>query len=307
MRFFIVDDDPAVRSMLETIIEDEQLGTVAGDAPDGSHIDHGLLASQRVDVLLIDLLMPGRDGIETVRELAGRFEGKIVMISQIESKELIGKAYAAGIEYYVTKPINRLEVVAVLRKVAERLRLQHSIRDIRKTLSAIGFDGAASGKGTAAPEKTIVDSGSDVLSDLGLVGEAGVQDLLDILEVLSRHESERPGEPGFPQLLDLYRDIARRKLGPSASEANVKREVKAAEQRVRRAVHQALVHVASLGLIDYASPKFEQYATVFFDLGDIRKKMKELEDETSPAPGSIRQNTKKFIQALYLESKKRMA
>ncbi len=37
--------------------------------------------------------MPMRDGIETVRHIASTFTGKIIMISQVESKQLIGEAY----------------------------------------------------------------------------------------------------------------------------------------------------------------------------------------------------------------------
>ena len=92
MRYFIVDDDPGVRSMLMDIIEDEGLGDIAGEAEDGAHITAELLELHKVDVLLIDLLMPQRDGIQTIRALEGRFNGKIVMISQIESKNMIGEA-----------------------------------------------------------------------------------------------------------------------------------------------------------------------------------------------------------------------
>ena len=67
--------------------------------------------------------MPMRDGIETVRHIASTFTGKIIMISQVESKQLIGEAYTLGVEYYITKPLNKIEVVSVVRKVMERIRL----------------------------------------------------------------------------------------------------------------------------------------------------------------------------------------
>ncbi len=149
MRYFIVDDDAGVRSMLIDIIEDEGLGEIAGEAEDGIHIHADLLEMHKVDVLLIDLLMPQRDGIQTVRALEGRFDGKVVMISQIESKNMIGEAYSLGVEYYVTKPINRLEIMSVLRLVEERLRMQQSIQDIQRTLQ--GLSRLQSSERTAAP------------------------------------------------------------------------------------------------------------------------------------------------------------
>ncbi|MEK3910469.1 response regulator [Paenibacillus sp. FSL H7-0331] len=307
MRFFIVDDDPAIRSMLEQIIEDGDLGSVVGEAPDGVHVDITLLELKQVDIMLIDLLMPIRDGIETVRKLSGSFEGKIIMISHVESKEMIVKAYACGIEYYITKPINRLEVIAVIRKVSELLLIHQSFRNIQKSLRAVGFSGELTEKDPSSIEKNIITCGNYMLSDLGLIGEAGSKDLLEMLDYLYRYEADHSQEQGFPQLHEIYHQIALKKLGPSASTIDLKKEIKAAEQRVRRAVNQALTHLASLGLIDYSNPKFEQYSTKFFDLSDIRKKMKALENDETSALSLIRQNTKKFIQVLYLESRKLMS
>ena len=81
--------------------------------------------------------MPMRDGIETVRHIASSFTGKIIMISQVESKQLIGEAYTLGVEYYITKPLNKIEVVSVVRKVIERIRLERSIYDIQKSLNNV--------------------------------------------------------------------------------------------------------------------------------------------------------------------------
>ncbi|WP_054025694.1 response regulator [Bacillus sp. FJAT-28004] len=307
MRFFIIDDDPAIRSMLEQIIEDENLGSVVGEAPDGAHVDITLLELKQVDIMLIDLLMPVRDGIETVRKLSGSFEGKIIMISQVESKEMIVKAYACGIEYYITKPINRLEVIAVIRKVSELLLIRQSLRNIQISLRAVGFSGELTEKGPSSTEKNIITCGNYMLSDLGLIGEAGSKDLLEMLDYLYRYEAHHSQQQGFPQLHEIYHQIALKKLGPSASTIDLKKEIKAAEQRVRRAVNQALTHLASLGLIDYSNPKFEQYSTKFFDLSDIRKKMKALDNDETSALSLNRQNTKKFIQVLYLESRKLMS
>lgn len=57
MRFFIADDDRAIRSILKQMIEDEDLGEVVGEAEDGSQIEGHYLHFKQVDILLIDLLM----------------------------------------------------------------------------------------------------------------------------------------------------------------------------------------------------------------------------------------------------------
>ena len=69
MRFCITDDDSAIRSTLSQLIEDEDLGEVVEEVVDGSFLDASTLNLKQIDILFIDLLMPGRDGIETIRHL----------------------------------------------------------------------------------------------------------------------------------------------------------------------------------------------------------------------------------------------
>ncbi|WP_145409018.1 response regulator [Paenibacillus xylanexedens] len=306
MRYFIVDDDAGVRSMLIDIIEDEGLGEIAGEAEDGIHIHADLLEMHKVDVLLIDLLMPQRDGIQTVRALEGRFNGKVVMISQIESKNMIGEAYSLGVEYYVTKPINRLEMMSVLRLVEERLRMQQSIQDIQRTLQGLSRLQSSERTAAPAPDKTITTAGHFLLSEMGMIGEAGSRDLLDMLEYLEELEAEdqKLSTYTLPSLKDIFQNVAIRKLGADASAVEITKEVKASEQRVRRAIFQTLSHVVSLGLTDYTHPKFENYASKFFDFTEIRKKMLELQNNVEPSLSQTRINTKKFVQVLYLEAKR---
>jgi two-component system response regulator YcbB len=303
MRFFIADDDQAVRSMLSHIIEDADLGKVVGEADDGAKVDSDTLALKQVDILLIDLLMPDRDGIETVRQLRD-FDGKIIMISQIESKDMIAEAYSLGIEYYITKPINRLEVISVIQKVSERILLQKSIEDIRKSLNALSLGKVKEKKAEPFTAQSIITSGKFLLTELGVIGESGSKDLLDMLEYMYRWENENPYDHKFPPLKEIFYNVAVKKLGVHASSTDVQKEVKAAEQRVRRAVYQALTHLASLGLTDYSNPKFENYATNFFEFTEVRKKMRELEDHVVSNPSSARINAKKFLFVLYLEAKR---
>lgn len=304
MRYFLADDDPAIRSMLASIIEEEDLGAVAGEAEDGAYVDGRYLAMKGIDVLVIDLLMPLRDGIETVRLLAPAYDGKVVMLSQIESKEMIGAAYALGIEYYITKPINRLEVIGILRRVMEKRKLELSIREIEKSLNSIGIKPGSGSSERSQPVKTIVDTGNFLLSELGLIGEAGCTDLLEMLESLSAHEKTDSSERGFPSLQELFRLTAEAKLGPASGQDALRKEIKASEQRVRRAVNQALNHLASIGLTDYANAKFENYASRFFEFTEVRKKMRDIENGSESAAAPVRLNVKKFVQVFYLEAKR---
>jgi two-component system, response regulator YcbB len=303
LKIFIVDDSPIIRAMLRNLIEEEELGTVAGEAEDGSEVYADSLDEQNIDILLIDILMPNRDGIETVREIAPSFHGKIIMISQVETKEMIGEAYSLGVDHYITKPINRLEVMNVLKKVSDHLLLEKSLNDIQKSLQFLNVQ-------TMKPEPTkpyrsrhnpIITSGKNILLELGIIGESGKKDLLDILAVLSQLEED--GLRETPSLKELYEKIVAKRLGPNCTADEVKKEMKAGEQRIRRAIHQALEHIASIGLTDYMNPKFEHYASSFFDYTQVRMKMLELEEKVQEETCHSRINIKKFITALYMEAK----
>lgn len=303
MHFYITDDDEVFRSMLSQIIEDEELGDVVGESEDGSFLDAHTLAMNHVDILFIDLLMPIRDGIETIRSLVQSFKVKIIMISQVESKELIGEAYSLGIEYYITKPLNRIEVITVVQKVMERIRYERSIHDIQKLLSNVSDWNSTKEHRPSYGEKKITEWGQFLLSELGIVGENGSKDLLDIIDYLYQYETKLAFDNGFPILKDILTHTSLKKLGTAASQEEVDRERKASEQRIRRAIYQSLNNLASLGLTDFGNPKFENYASKFFDFTTVRQRMTELKHASLTSSTHTRINAKKFIQALYFEAK----
>ncbi|MGQ7865559.1 response regulator [Bacillus pumilus] len=305
MRFFIVDDDEAVRSSLAQLIEDEELGFVAGEAEDGAELTASYLNDLHIDILCIDLLMPERDGLETIRAIKDEFHGKYLMLSQVETKELIGQAYTLGVEYYVTKPINRVEVLSVLHLMIERLHLEHSIENIQHSLkSVMQFQQRGQTK-TKQRGKSLAEAGQFLLAELGIVGEKGSKDLLDMIlftdQYLALHTEHHDS---FPSLKVIFTGVTEDKLSEPYTSADIAREAKAAEQRVRRAINQSLKHIASLGLTDFSHPTFENYASKFFDFTIVRKKMSELTKETSGREEHTRINVKKFVQVLYYEAKR---
>ncbi|MET3292824.1 response regulator [Brevibacillus fluminis] len=305
MRFFVVDDDEVVRMMLTEIIEDCDLGEVVGEACDGSMIDGPMLTMRNVDILLIDLLMPQRDGIETIRSLKPSFKGKIIMISQVETKELIAQAYSLGSEYYIIKPVNRIEVVSIIQKVIEKARLEKSIQDIHKSLfPVLQHDQSPLHQSLSPAKKGLRDAGQFVLTELGIAGDSGSNDLLDIVDYLHEYEQRHTFKNGFPALKDMFEHIAHARLDASPDDPNVTKVVKASEQRVRRVIYQSLTHLASLGLSDLTNWKFENYASQFFEFTYVWKKMTELKNGGSSSTSDIRINMKKFIQALYSEAKR---
>ena len=111
MLFYLVDDDPASIDILRIIIEDSDLGDVIGSAASGTEALEGL-RHMRPDIVITDLLMPDMDGIEFVRQARDRFPGvRFLMLSQVTAKDMVAEAYHAGVDFFITKPINSVEVV----------------------------------------------------------------------------------------------------------------------------------------------------------------------------------------------------
>lgn len=304
MNFYITDDDIAVRTILRHIIEDENIGEIVGEAEDGSQLDGIILTMKNVDILFIDLLMPIRDGIETIRQIKPDFTGKIIMLSQVETKDMIAEAYSLGIEHYITKPINKIEVLAVIQKVKEKINLEKSIQDIHKSLSHIlGYQHQETQRSSFDIEQ-MKSAGHYLLSELGIAGESGSKDLIDIIIYLDEYERKHSFEKGFPPLKEIFKGLAQKRHTENATESEIKKEIKATEQRVRRVINQSLTHLASIGLADFSNLKFENYASKFFDYTVVRKKMNEIKKESTRTTTSIRINAKKFIQVFYYEAKR---
>jgi two-component system, response regulator YcbB len=303
--FFILDDDLATRSILAQIIEDEQLGEVIGELPDGHGNVVGTIIYHQPDVLLIDLLMPGKGGIEIVEQLRARdFRGKIVMISQVEKKEMVAQAYAAGIEFYINKPINKIEVISVIKGVTERLKMERSFEQMRESLTALDNIGSLK-RGFSSPgsrpldRRTIAERTREILADLGLIGEPGSHDLVQMIQFLNSVSDIEKYLGDYRHLKELYQVVQEKYLREEEKQI----DVRAIEQRVRRAIKHAMDNIAALGIEDYNNPTFERYGSVFFDFNELRLKMKELEMEQE-TPTKTRVNIKQFINALYWEVKK---
>jgi len=307
--FVIIDDDVACRRMLGRIIEKENLGEVVAEFADGRGEIISKIMHELPDIILIDLLMPGEDGIEIARKLKERsFPGKIVMISQVENKEMVAQAYSAGIEFYITKPINRIEVLSVLGKVMERIEMQESFLKVRSSLEALdsinhmarslrpGGDPFPPASQQSS-EEIIRNRTMEILSDLGIIGEPGGHDLVQIMIFLSTVPDTEKYLGQFRHLKELYSTVQRKYMKGDYREST---DIRTIEQRIRRAVKHSMDNLAALGLEDYYNRYFERYGSKFFDFNELRQKMRELKEEKKDA-SKTRVNIKQFINALYME------
>lgn len=119
VRVMIVDDHPIVRSGLSDLLEDSGKFAVVAQAADG---EEALRLAQEAEpqVVIMDVFLPGKDGIETCRELTARLpETRVMMLTAATQQDAVIDAIAAGATGYVEKFALPEALLSALSDVAE--------------------------------------------------------------------------------------------------------------------------------------------------------------------------------------------
>jgi two-component system KDP operon response regulator KdpE len=126
-RILIVDDDYALRRVLHTTLF--SAGFDVGEAATGEEA-LALARVVRYDVILLDLRMPGKSGIETCRELRRQFPRLAILILTVsDAEDEKVEALDSGADDYVTKPFQMRELTARVRAAARRVKTPQSEGD----------------------------------------------------------------------------------------------------------------------------------------------------------------------------------
>jgi two-component system, NarL family, response regulator LiaR len=119
IRILIADDHPMMREALQTALLDENDLQVVGEASDGFEALR-LAAELNPDVILMDLLMPGMDGLEAIDKLQEDYpQIKVLVVTSLEDEDKIMAAVQAGALGYFPKTAPRLFLLEAIRKVAD--------------------------------------------------------------------------------------------------------------------------------------------------------------------------------------------
>ena len=125
IRVLIVDDHAVVRSGLRKVLESEADIEVVGEAGDAKHAVFETRAT-RPDVILMDVVMPGKNGIEATPDvLHDAPEAKVLILSMQDDPNYVRQAFAAGAAGYILKEAADTDVVAAVREVANGGRYVH--------------------------------------------------------------------------------------------------------------------------------------------------------------------------------------
>ena len=120
IRLLVVDDQPLVRAGLRMVFDPEQDVEIVGEAADG---DEGVRLARdlRPDVVLMDIRMPGRDGIQATQAIAGSDTDRplrVLVLTTFDHDEYVFEALRAGASGFLLKDAPPEAVVAAVRAVA---------------------------------------------------------------------------------------------------------------------------------------------------------------------------------------------
>jgi DNA-binding response OmpR family regulator len=117
----IVEDDPAVRDIVQIALEREGMSVEA--VGDGETALKRLRSSSSFDLVVLDVMLPGIDGITLCQELRKSSDVPVVMLTAREGERSVVLGLEVGADDYVTKPVSPLEVVSRVRAHLRRRRM----------------------------------------------------------------------------------------------------------------------------------------------------------------------------------------
>lgn len=209
----VVDDDPQIRLLVARFLQRHGYQVTA--APDGAAM-FDILARSPVDLVILDLMLPGRSGLELCAELRVGSQVPIVMLTARgeESDRITG--LEAGADDYVTKPFSPRELLARVRAVLRRSRADGR-REAGRSAEIVAFDGWTMDlrrRELTSPSGTLVDLSTGEF-DLLLAFIERAHRVLS-REALMEFAKTRTGGDPFDRTIDVQISRLRRKLDADA-------------------------------------------------------------------------------------------
>ena len=143
----LVDDDPMVRTGLNFILKGEDGIDVAWQAGDGAEA-LTKLRDRPVDVVLLDVRMPGLDGLATLEELRGwQTRPRVIVLTTFNTDDYVVRALKLGADAFLLKDADPARLVEAIQRVAAGENVLAP--DVTRTLITVATDAPAAGDPSA--------------------------------------------------------------------------------------------------------------------------------------------------------------
>jgi two-component system KDP operon response regulator KdpE len=136
-RILVVDDDPQIRRVMRVTLTGQ--GYETADSKNGEEALDAL-RSERFDLVLLDMNMPGMGGVECCRLIRSHSEIAVIMLTVRDSESDKVAALDAGADDYVTKPFNTPELLARIRAALRRTPVSQESSMKHLTLGRVEVD-----------------------------------------------------------------------------------------------------------------------------------------------------------------------
>ncbi len=132
-RVVIAEDEAIIRLDLKEILESEGY-EVVGQTGRGDEAV-ALVAEHRPDLAILDIKMPGMDGIEAARHITGQHRVPVLVLTAFSQRNLIEEARDAGVAAYLVKPFRQGELIPAIEVALARFEELRAIEDEHERLA----------------------------------------------------------------------------------------------------------------------------------------------------------------------------
>jgi len=214
----VVDDDPSVRQMIADYLGDNEIKVTVRET--GKEIAQ-VMARETIDLVILDLKLPGEDGMSIARQLRDESEIPIIMLTgrKEEADRVMG--LELGADDYLTKPFSPRELLARIRALLRRTRGQETVADGLARIRAYRFAGWELNvrlRRLKSPEGEIVSTTNSEFNLLVafLAAPQRVLSREQLLELSRLHNDEV-----YDRSVDVQVGRLRKKIGPDGAQTQL--------------------------------------------------------------------------------------
>jgi two-component system, OmpR family, alkaline phosphatase synthesis response regulator PhoP len=210
-RILVVDDNPRVLEVLEVYLADE--GFEVETAADGEEAETAV-ARQRPDLAILDVMLPGVDGIELTRRFQSEYDLPVILLTARtdEVDRVIG--LGVGADDYVGKPFGPREVVARVRAVLRRVERSAPADEGPVRVEGLAIDPLTRGVTLDGRQIELTRTEFEILATLA-AHPGRVYTRMQLVEIVQGDAFE-----GYERTVDAHVKNLRRKLGEDRKQAH---------------------------------------------------------------------------------------
>ncbi len=272
MNVFIVEKDASIVERLEKIVRDRKLGSIIGHCSDVENAEEKIMKFSP-DMVIADIMMTENEGMSLIGNLKRKLSNtQVIALSDVSSKDVVAKAYEKGLDYYIYKPVNEVEVGNVVKNLKKQFEMKKLFNQMKGF-----FDTSVLPEVAEQPQKSVDCKVREVMRNIGITGECGSADIMKVVKFLI--------ESG--QTMDDYK----------IKEICLKftDNYKTMEQRIRRTATVGIINLANMGIEDYMDETFIEYSKGLYSFEQVKREMDSIR-RNGKRGGKI--NLKKFIDGI---------